>query len=106
MHPAINETIKQFYIADGGLECGIPDEIANSEDMSHPLNRYHGVTANKNTRNLAWCSIPGNKKGTSRVNYGEVQAVDWLLSYFKKSPGIKILWIIGPQEKSSRSKLA
>lgn len=90
MHPAINETIKQFYIADGGLECGIPDEIANSEDMSHPLNRYHGVTANKKTH-VIWLDVasPEIKSGTSRVNYGEVQAVDWLLSYFKKSPGYK-----------------
>ena len=90
MHPAINETIKQFYIADGGLECGIPDEIANSEDMSHPLNRYHGVTANKQTH-VIWLDVvsPEIKSGTSRVNYGEVQAIDWLLSYFKKSPGYK-----------------
>lgn len=90
MHPAINETIKQFYITDGGLECGIPDEIANSEDMSHPLNRYHGVTANKNTH-VIWLDVasPEIKSGTSRVNHGEVQAVDWLLSYFKKSTGYK-----------------
>lgn len=90
MHPAINETIKQFYIADGGLECGIPDEIANSENMSHPLNRYHGVTANRKTH-VIWLDVasPEIKSGTSRVNYGEVQAIDWLLSYFKKSPGYK-----------------
>jgi superfamily I DNA and/or RNA helicase len=90
MHPAINETIKQFYMEDGGLECGIPDEIANSEDMSHPLNRYHGVTSNKKTH-VIWLVVnsPEIKSGTSRVNYGEVQAVDWLLSYFKKSQGYK-----------------
>ena len=90
MHPAINETIKQFYIDDGGLECGIPDEIANSEDMSHPLNRYHGVTANKKTH-VIWLDVatPEIKSGTSRVNYGEVQAIDWLLGYFKKSIGYK-----------------
>ncbi len=90
MHPAINETIKQFYLADGGLECGIPDEIADSEDMSHPLNRHHGVTANKKTH-VIWLDVntPEIKSGTSRVNYGEVQAIDWLLSYFKKSPGYK-----------------
>lgn len=90
MHPAINETIKQFYIADGGLECGIPDEIANSEDMSHPLNRHHGITANKKTH-VIWLDVntPEIKNGTSRVNYGEIDAIDWLLSQFEKSPGYK-----------------
>ena len=103
MHPAINETIKQFYIAEGGLECGIPDEIANSEDMSHPLNRYHGVTANKKTH-VIWLDVntPEIKSGTSRVNNGEIQAVDWLLSYFKKSPGYKKFvdyWPVGDVEQ-------
>lgn len=88
MHPAINETIKQFYIEDGGLECGIPYDIADSNDLSHPLNRFHGVTANKNTH-VIWLNTtsPEIKNGTSRINHGEVDAIDWLLSYFKKSPG-------------------
>ncbi len=103
MHPAINDTIKQFYIADGGLECGIPDEIANSEDMSHPLNRFHGVTVNKKTH-VIWLDVnsPEMKSGTSRVNQGEVKAVDWLLSYFKKSPGYKAFvdyWPAGEVEQ-------
>lgn len=88
MHPAINDTVKQFYIDDGGLNCGIPENIADSDDLSHPLNRYHGVTANKSTH-VIWLNTvsPEIKSGTSRVNHGEVEAIDWLLSYFKKSPG-------------------
>jgi superfamily I DNA and/or RNA helicase len=90
MHPAINETIKQFYIEDGGLECGIPPEFADLEDLSHPLSRFHGVTKNKNTH-VIWIDVntPEIKNGTSRVNHGEVQAVDWLLNNFQKSPGYK-----------------
>lgn len=31
MHPDINDVIKQFYIKDGGLECGFIDEDYESE---------------------------------------------------------------------------
>ena len=106
MHPAINETIKQFYAADGGLECGIPGEIADSEDMSHPLNRFHGATANKKTH-VIWLDVntPEIKNGTSRVNFGEVEAVDWLLSYFKKSPGFKNFIDYWPAEEVEQKQI-
>jgi DNA polymerase alpha-associated DNA helicase A len=90
MHPAINETVKQFYVEDGGLVCGIPEDVANSSDLSHPLNRFHGVTANKNTH-IVWLDVdtPEIIRGTSRFNPGEVNAIDWLLATFRKSPGYK-----------------
>jgi superfamily I DNA and/or RNA helicase len=106
MHPAINETIKQFYIEDGGLECGIPNEIADSTDMSHPLNRHHGVTNNKKTH-VIWLDVntPEIKSGTSRVNYGEVQAIDWLLGHFKKSPGYKQFIDFWPNEDVDQKQI-
>lgn len=106
MHPAINETIKQFYIEDGGLECGIPDDIANSNDMSHPLNRYHGVTNNRKTH-VIWLDVntPELKSGTSRVNYGEVQAIDWLLGHFKNSPGFKQFLEFWPSEDIDQKQI-
>jgi DNA polymerase alpha-associated DNA helicase A len=106
MHPAINETIKQFYIVDGGLDCGIPIEIADAEDMSHPLNRYHGVTANKKIH-VIWLDVasPEIRSGTSRVNYGEVQAIDWLLSCFRKSPGYKSFVDYWPQRDVEQKQI-
>ncbi len=46
MHPAINETIKQFYIEEGGLDCGliVPVDLGvNAPDLNNFASRYHGI---------------------------------------------------------------
>jgi DNA polymerase alpha-associated DNA helicase A len=90
MHPGINDTIEQFYIDDGGLKCGIPIEIANSKDLSHPLNRYHGLGHKENTH-VVWMDVnsPEFKKGTSRINFGEIKTIDWVLNSFNNNPKFK-----------------
>lgn len=88
MHPGINETVKQFYAEDGGLQCGISEEDANSPDLSNPMSRYHGVTKTSETH-VVWIETktPEIRKGTSRFNPGEVQMIDWLLNKIYHSPG-------------------
>jgi len=90
MHPGINETVKQFYLDDGGLKCGIPEDIANLKDLSHPLSRYHGVTKTNNTH-VVWIDVqsPEIRKGTSRYNPGEVEKIDWLLDKIQQYSGYK-----------------
>ena len=47
MHPDINEVIKQFYLKDGGLNCGLvyPKDLGvNDSDISNPFSRYHGIS--------------------------------------------------------------
>jgi len=106
MHPAINETIKQFYLEDGGLECGIPPDIANSTDMSHPLNRFHGITNNKNIH-VIWLDVntPELKVNTSRVNYGEISAIEWLLGAFEKSPGYQKFVNFWPENEIEQKQI-
>lgn len=88
MHPGINETVKQFYAEDGGLQCGISEEDANSSDLSNPMSRYHGVTKTPKTH-VVWIETksPEIRKGTSRFNPGEVQMIDWLLNQIYQNPG-------------------
>lgn len=88
MHPGINSIIQQFYLEDGGLKCGIKDEIANSTDLSHPLSRYHGMTKSEHTH-VVWIDTksPELLKGTSRYNLGEVDVIDRLLAKFNSHEG-------------------
>ena len=93
MHPDINEVIEQFYREDGGLYCGLthPKDLGvNDPDMTNPASRYHGIDIpgliNHNTHVLfIETSSPEMMDGTSRVNYGEVDAIDRLLSRFEQS---------------------
>ena len=85
MHPDINEVIKQFYVADGGLNCGIPTTLADVPDLSHPLSRYHGLSHPAlltPADHLVWVEVdaPEMLAGTSRVNPTEVEAVRAVLS--------------------------
>lgn len=87
MHPAINEVIKQFYIDEGGLECGLikPKDLGiDDPDFIHNgASRYHGINAGPITPDVhvLWIdtSTPEMLDGTSRVNYGEVQVIKKLL---------------------------
>ena len=97
MHPDINEVIKQFYIKDGGLECGLITPIdlgVNDLDMSKSTSRYHGIEIDglmsKDTHTI-WIDTnsPELLEGTSRVNYGEVDAIREVLTKFRNSDSFK-----------------
>lgn len=93
MHPDINEVIEQFYREDGGLDCGLvkPKDLGvNDPDMSNPASRYHGLDIpgliGHNTHVLFIdTNSPEMMDGTSRVNYGEVDTIDKLLTRFDES---------------------
>ena len=93
MHPYINEVIEQFYKEDGGLQCGLITPIdlgVNDSNFSNPASRYHGIEIdgliNNNTHVLFINSkTPEMLDGTSRVNYGEINIIDKLLTRFEQS---------------------
>ena len=93
MHPDINEVIKQFYLKDGGLDCGLikPKDLGvNEPDFSNPASRYHGIDMRPfighNTHVLFInTDSPEMLDGTSRVNYGEVEVIGKLLDRFASS---------------------
>ena len=94
MHPDINAVIEQFYRNDGGLKCGLtyPKDLGvNDPDITKPTSRYHGISIpgiiEPDTHVLFInTTSPEMLDGTSRVNYGEVETIDRLLSYFEMSP--------------------
>jgi len=98
MHPDINEVIKQFYVDDGGLQCGLIEPIdlgVNDPDKGNPASRYHGIeiedflSSNDLTKDnhVIWVDTdsPELLDGTSRVNYGEVEAIQEILESFRTS---------------------
>lgn len=93
MHPDINEVVEQFYREDGGLRCGLisPEDLGvNDPDISNPASRYHGIDIpgliDHNTHVLFInTTSPEMLDGTSRVNYGEVEIIDRLLTKFEQS---------------------
>ena len=92
MHPAINKVIAQFYEEDGGLICGLPMEETYHNSFEKWDSRYHGlkfkdlITPETHT---IWINVPTPeiKDGTSRVNFGEIQAIDNILTVLKNSDG-------------------
>jgi DNA polymerase alpha-associated DNA helicase A len=84
MHPAINETIKQFYKGDfedgKDLECGLSADSIDDPNLNNLMSRYHGITKKKDTH-VMWFDVqtPEIKKGTSRINPGEVKAINWII---------------------------
>lgn len=95
MHPAINETIQQFYKDTGGLKCGLIHPIdlgVNAPDLSNPASRYHGIDTEgvfSSNTHVVWINVdtPEYKKGTSRINYGEVEVIDHLLAKIIQTEG-------------------
>jgi superfamily I DNA and/or RNA helicase len=94
MHPAINEVISQFYKNDSekGLQCGLPLDETYHNSFDKWDSRYHGL----NFKNLItpethtiWINVstPEIQEGTSRVNYGEIEAIDNVLSIIKNCEG-------------------
>lgn len=92
MHPAINDAIAQFYKYDGGLNCGLPLEETYHNSFDQWDSRYHGLQF-KNILtpeiHTIWVNVttPEIKEGTSRVNFGEIEAIDNVLNVLKNSNG-------------------
>ena len=92
MHPAINEAISQFYKDDGGLKCGLPLEETYHNSFDKWDSRYHGLQY-KNIltpeTHTIWIDVttPEIQEGTSRVNFGEIEAIDNILNVLKNSSG-------------------
>ena len=93
MHPAINEVIEQFYEDCGGLKCGLitPSDLGiDSTDFTHFASRAHEIeipgliTPDTHVIVVDVCT-PEMKDGTSRVNLGEIQAIDRILAKFESS---------------------
>jgi len=92
MHPSINEAISQFYKDDGGLKCGLPLEETYHNSFDKWDSRYHGLQY-KNIltpeTHTMWVDVttPEIQEGTSRVNFGEIEAIDNILNVLKNSSG-------------------
>lgn len=92
MHPAINEAISQFYKDDGGLRCGLPLEETYHNSFDEWDSRYHGLQY-KNIltpeTHTIWVNVttPEIQEGTSRVNFGEIEAIDNILTVLNNSKG-------------------
>lgn len=88
MHPDINKVIEQFYTKDGGLECGFINEDYESEGTT--FSRYHGIDIVgllSPENHVVWIDTnsPEIAEGTSRINKGEVDAIEWILSQLADS---------------------
>lgn len=92
MHPAINDVIAQFYEEDGGLKCGLPSEETYHNSFDKWDSRYHGLQY-KNIltpeTHTIWVNVttPEIQEGTSRVNFGEIEAIDNILTVLNNSKG-------------------
>lgn len=92
MHPTINEAISQFYKDDGGLKCGLPLEETYHNSFDKWDSRYHGLQYKnilKPETHTIWVNVttPEIQEGTSRVNFGEIEAIDNILNVLKNSKG-------------------
>jgi len=93
MHPDINEVIRQFYIKDGGLDCGLilPVDLGvNDPDMTKWASRFHGIEIDdfiSKDNHVIWIdtNTPELLDGTSRINHGEIDAIREVLTNFKQS---------------------
>jgi superfamily I DNA and/or RNA helicase len=108
MHPAINNVIAQFYSKDGGLNCGLPIEEEFHSSFEEPMSRFHGLKFNNiltPETHVLWINVdtPEVKEGTSRVNFGEVEAINNILEGIKKSNGFQEFknWL-EPQTKEEK----
>ena len=93
MHPDINEVIRQFYIKDGGLDCGLISPVdlgVNDPDMSNWASRFHGIEIEdfiSKDNHVIWVdtNTPELLDVTSRINYGEVDAIREVLTKLQQS---------------------
>ena len=92
MHPAINDVIAQFYLGEGGLNCGLPLEEQYHQTFDFPESRYHGLLFENiisPKTHVLWIDVktPEIQEGTSRVNFGEIEAINRILKIIKNSSG-------------------
>jgi superfamily I DNA and/or RNA helicase len=109
MHPAINEVIRQFYIEDGGLNCGLPLEESFHNSFAPWNSRYHGLSFENiisPQTHVMWVDVntPEIKEGTSRVNFGEIKAINSILTILKNCNEKKAFdeWLSGQSEEEKQ----
>ena len=93
MHPDINEVIRQFYIKDGGLDCGLISPVdlgINDPDMTNWASRFHGIEIDdfiSKDNHVIWIdtNTPELLDGTSRINHGEIDAIREVLTKLQQS---------------------
>lgn len=86
MHSSINNVIRQFYINDNGLECGLDYTVSNLPDVNNPSSRYHGINIpgiiNEN-HHVLWVNTSTAESidaaSRSRYNIGEIEVINKLL---------------------------
>lgn len=93
MHSSINEVIQQFYANDGsGLHCGLDPVQENVSDLNNAQSRWHGLSSagllQENTHCI-WVNVkhPELLEGTSRVNWGEIEACRRVLKLLQNANG-------------------
>jgi superfamily I DNA and/or RNA helicase len=92
MHPQINDVIKQFYTQDRGLECGLDLSQVDDPNLNNPMSRYHGFYSEGfigPQTHVVWVNVndPEVLEGTSRVNFGEVEACKSILYKLTNADG-------------------
>ena len=112
MHPAINEVISQFYVPDGGLNCGLPIDESHHNSFTNWDSRFHGFNYENiitPETHVIWINVdtPEIKEGTSRVNFGEVDAIENILTIIKDCEGKKLFdqWIDSQPKKEEESQI-
>jgi superfamily I DNA and/or RNA helicase len=94
MHPKINDVIKQFYLDEGGLECGLDSSMVDIKDLNEPQSRHHGLFypnfIDHDTHTI-WIDVnkPEQKEGTSRINTSEIEAINKVFELLKESNGFE-----------------
>ncbi|MEX0980670.1 MAG: AAA domain-containing protein [Bacteroidales bacterium] len=92
MHPAINDVIAQFYLEEGGLNCGLPLEEQYHQTFDSPESRFHGLFFENiisPKTHVLWIDVktPEIQEGTSRVNFGEIEVINRILKIIKNCSG-------------------
>ena len=113
MHPQINEVIKQFYVNDRGLDCGLDPNQVDDPNLNNPVSRYHGFNLEgfiEPQTHVIWVDVdtPEVLEGTSRVNFGEIEACRNVLHSLINSDGFDEFqkhWQNNPKAKPEESEI-
>lgn len=113
MHPQINEVIKQFYVEDSGLVCGLDPLQVDDPNLNNPVSRYHGFNLDgfiEPQTHVIWVDVdtPEVLEGTSRVNFGEIEACRNVLHNLINSDGFDEFqkhWQNSPKAKPEESEI-
>lgn len=113
MHPQINDVIKQFYVDDKGLVCGLDPLQVDDPNLNNPVSRYHGFNLKgfvEPQTHVIWVDVdtPEVLEGTSRVNFGEIEACRNVLNSLLNSEGFNEFqkhWQNHPKSKPEESEI-